>query len=57
MHSNSHLKVVDIDFTVDKMIDDVEIRISDNGIGIPKERIDKIFDRFLPGRWQPYKRR
>jgi DNA-binding response OmpR family regulator/anti-sigma regulatory factor (Ser/Thr protein kinase) len=36
-----------IDFTVEKMIEDVEIRIADNGIGIPKERIDKIFDRFF----------
>ncbi len=35
-----------IDFTVEKMIKDVEIRITDDGIGIPKERIDKIFDRF-----------
>ena len=35
-----------IDFTVEKMINEAEIRISDNGIGIPKERIDKIFDRF-----------
>jgi len=36
-----------IDFTVEKLIKDVEIRIADNGIGIPKERIDKIFDRFF----------
>jgi signal transduction histidine kinase/ligand-binding sensor domain-containing protein/DNA-binding response OmpR family regulator len=35
-----------IDFAVEKMIKDVEIRITDNGIGIPEERIDKIFDRF-----------
>jgi DNA-binding response OmpR family regulator/two-component sensor histidine kinase len=35
-----------IDFTVERMIDKVEIRITDNGIGIPEERIDKIFDRF-----------
>jgi len=36
-----------IDFTVEKMIADIEIRIMDDGIGIPKERIDKIFDRFF----------
>ena len=35
-----------IDFTVEKLIKEAEIRISDNGIGIPRERIDKIFDRF-----------
>jgi len=35
-----------IDFTVEKMINEVEIRIADNGIGIAKERIDKIFNRF-----------
>jgi signal transduction histidine kinase/ligand-binding sensor domain-containing protein/DNA-binding response OmpR family regulator len=36
-----------IDFTVEKMIKDVEIRITDDGAGIPEERIDKIFDRFF----------
>jgi len=36
-----------IDFTVEKMIKEAEIRITDNGIGIPKDRIDKIFDRFF----------
>jgi signal transduction histidine kinase/DNA-binding response OmpR family regulator len=35
-----------IAFTVEKMIKEAEITISDNGVGIPKERIDKIFDRF-----------
>lgn len=35
-----------IEFTVEKMIKEAEIKISDNGIGIPRERIDKIFDRF-----------
>jgi len=35
-----------IDFTVEKLIEEVEIRIADNGIGIAKDRIDKIFDRF-----------
>jgi signal transduction histidine kinase/AraC-like DNA-binding protein len=35
-----------IDFTVGKMIKELELRISDSGIGIPKERIDNIFDRF-----------
>ncbi|MBT8387047.1 MAG: response regulator, partial [Ignavibacteria bacterium] len=35
-----------IDFTVEKLIEDAEIRITDNGIGIAKERLDKIFDRF-----------
>jgi len=35
-----------IDFTVEKLIKEAEIRIADNGVGIPKERIDKIFDRF-----------
>jgi len=41
MHSNSQ-----IDFTVEKLIEEAEIRIADNGIGIAKERLDKIFDRF-----------
>jgi signal transduction histidine kinase/ligand-binding sensor domain-containing protein/DNA-binding response OmpR family regulator len=35
-----------IDFTVEKLIDNAEIRIADNGIGIEKERKVKIFDRF-----------
>jgi len=35
-----------VDFTVEKLIKDVEIKITDSGIGIPKERIDNIFDRF-----------
>ncbi len=35
-----------IDFTVEKMINEVEMRIADNGIGISKQRIDKVFDRF-----------
>ena len=35
-----------IDFTVDKKINKVEIKITDNGIGIPVNRIEKIFDRF-----------
>jgi len=35
-----------IDFTVEKLIEEAEIRIADNGIGIAKERLDKIFDRF-----------
>jgi signal transduction histidine kinase/DNA-binding response OmpR family regulator len=35
-----------IEFTVEKMIKEAEIRIEDNGVGIPKDRIDKIFDRF-----------
>ena len=35
-----------IEFTVEKLINEVEIKITDNGIGIPKERIGKIFDRF-----------
>ena len=35
-----------INFKVEKLTDNVEIRITDNGIGIPKERIDNIFDRF-----------
>ena len=35
-----------IDFAVKKLNKYVEIRITDNGIGIEKERLDKIFDRF-----------
>ena len=35
-----------IEITVEKIISEAEIRIADNGIGIAKERLDKIFDRF-----------
>ncbi len=35
-----------IDVTVEKMIKEVEIRISDSGKGISADHIDKIFDRF-----------
>ena len=35
-----------IDVTVEKMIKELEIRISDSGTGISKGNIDKIFDRF-----------
>ena len=35
-----------IDFTVEKLSNAVELRITDNGIGISKDRINKIFDRF-----------
>jgi len=35
-----------IEFTVEKMVEEAEVRISDNGVGIPKDRILKIFDRF-----------
>jgi len=35
-----------IEFIVEKLIEEAEIRIADNGIGIAKERMDKIFDRF-----------
>jgi len=35
-----------IDFAVEKLSNYAEIRITDNGIGIAKERLEKIFDRF-----------
>jgi len=35
-----------IDITVEKLINDAEIRITDNGVGISKERMGKLFDRF-----------
>lgn len=35
-----------IEVTVERNIKEIEIRISDSGIGIPEENIDKIFDRF-----------
>ena len=46
MHLNLQPEGGKIDFKVEKLIKEVEIRISDNGIGIPEERIDNIFDRF-----------
>ncbi len=36
-----------INFTVEKLIEAAEIKIADNGIGIPKERMDKVFNRFF----------
>jgi signal transduction histidine kinase/ligand-binding sensor domain-containing protein/DNA-binding response OmpR family regulator len=36
-----------IDFTVEKLIKEAEIKISDSGVGIPKDTVDKIFDRFF----------
>lgn len=36
-----------IDFTVEKQVKGVKIKISDSGIGISKDRLDKIFDRFF----------
>jgi signal transduction histidine kinase/ligand-binding sensor domain-containing protein/DNA-binding response OmpR family regulator len=35
-----------IEVSVEKKVNEVEIKISDNGIGIPEENMDKIFDRF-----------
>ena len=35
-----------VDVKVEKLSNSVKLKIVDNGIGIPKERIDKIFDRF-----------
>lgn len=35
-----------IDVTVDKKENEVELRIKDYGVGIPKEHIDKVFDKF-----------
>ncbi len=46
MHSSLHLMVEKIDFTVTKMTNELELRISDNGKGIAKDHLDKIFDRF-----------
>jgi signal transduction histidine kinase/DNA-binding response OmpR family regulator/ligand-binding sensor domain-containing protein len=35
-----------IQVTVEKLTNEVTIKISDSGMGIPKENLDKIFDRF-----------
>jgi signal transduction histidine kinase/DNA-binding response OmpR family regulator/sugar lactone lactonase YvrE len=35
-----------IDVTVEKMATEVELKISDSGMGIPNENIDRVFDRF-----------
>ena len=35
-----------IDFSVEKMTNELELRISDNGKGVSKNHLDKIFDRF-----------
>jgi signal transduction histidine kinase/DNA-binding response OmpR family regulator len=36
----------EIDFTIEKLVEEIEIKIADNGIGIPKEKMNKIFNRF-----------
>jgi two-component system sensor histidine kinase VicK len=35
-----------VTFTIDKLSSDIQIRIKDEGVGIPKESVNKIFDRF-----------
>jgi two-component system, OmpR family, sensor histidine kinase VicK len=35
-----------VTFTIDKLSSEIQIRIKDEGVGIPKESVNKIFDRF-----------
>jgi two-component system sensor histidine kinase VicK len=35
-----------VTFAIDKLSSDIQIRIKDEGVGIPKESVNKIFDRF-----------
>ena len=46
-HLNKETKAIEIVVYEEK--DEVVIRISDNGIGIPKDKVDFIFDRFYKG--------
>jgi len=46
-HLNKETKAIEIVAYEEK--DEVVIRISDNGIGIPKDKVDFIFDRFYKG--------
>ncbi|WP_281614770.1 hybrid sensor histidine kinase/response regulator transcription factor [Flammeovirga sp. SubArs3] len=36
-------------FTIDKIGDELQLKVSDNGVGMDKEEADKIFDRFYRG--------
>jgi signal transduction histidine kinase len=46
-HLNKETKAIEI--VVYEEMDEVYIRISDNGSGIPKEKVGQIFDRFYKG--------
>lgn len=46
-HLNKDIKAIEI--LVYEELDEVIVRISDNGAGIPKDKVDQIFDRFYKG--------
>ena len=44
IHNAKKAKAKNINFTFSKQENNLEIKISDDGVGIPKENIEKIFD-------------